>query len=189
MYIFPSSGRGTAFNWLDADALRVVVTVTYAIAEDRDSSTDIRPRTAFVSARICRQRSSTDQDGSGGGKCGCGHGRKTCPFHQNVAKQECMGCHDTRFVCMNVFFALFVFEVVKALVSLSRSPPFPLVCCMCVLYVHLFPSHLIPLLYAWLRTHPCVCRTYLVILGCSRPRVTHPVYLLPVGLVPGSVTF
>jgi hypothetical protein len=48
-YVFSPSGHGIAFNWLDADALVVVVTVTYAIAEDRNS-TNIRPHTACVSA-------------------------------------------------------------------------------------------------------------------------------------------
>ena len=38
----------------------------------------------------------------------------------------------------------------------------------------------------WLRTHSCVCHTYLVILECSSPRVIPPVYLLLLDLVPHS---
>ena len=63
-YVFFSASSSTgwriASSWLDADALRVVVTVTHAIAEARDFSPDIRPRTACVSTRICHHRSFTD---------------------------------------------------------------------------------------------------------------------------------
>jgi hypothetical protein len=40
----------------------------------------------------------------------------------------------------------------------------------CIVCSH-FSLHLIPLSYACLRTHSRVRRTYLVILGCSSPRV------------------
>ena len=62
---------GVAFIRLDA--LRVVVTVTYAIAQACDPSTNTGSHSECISARICGRSSSGDQDGR---CCGC-HRSKT----------------------------------------------------------------------------------------------------------------
>ena len=94
---------------------------------------------------------------------------------------------------VRLFDTFLFFEVVRILVfhfvPLVPSSLFFLLCCMCVLFVRLFPSYVTHPLCASLCTHSHTCRTYLSILGCSSPRVTIPNYLLPFDLFPvhGSV--